>query len=245
MSEFSGQYVQAIQLFKEIAANADYTNLVRAYAVQEMGRMYHTYYGATKIITDEIFKDAPYKDFLSEGEKIAYRKLFEYAASFYPIALTESFIAHSYSSELLHDLRGATTTPEGKKAISAGSLALLKANQYMEQVKNDPTEAGLFGEIYSREALVVGTFAFLGVPGYSNAQAEDLHKKALSYSAVNSLLPGNFFVFKYGAFLAMNFKNYYLCSQRQTLHKLIKTSRIFIQWHVLIQCWALAKKPLC
>ncbi len=205
MLEFSGQYVPAIQMFKEVAANPAYTNIIKAYSVQEMGRMYHTYYGSTKIITDEIFKDAPYKDFMVGDEKLAYRKLFEYASSFYPIALTESFIANSYSGELFYTLKGASTTPEGKTAIASASLALLKANQYMEQVKNDPTEAALFGEIYSREALVVGQLAASNVPGYTNEQAEALHKKALSYAGVNNVLPGNFFVFKYALFLVMNF----------------------------------------
>jgi len=96
----AGKDAEAISLFKEIAANTSYNSVTRAYAVQNMVQMYGTL--SDDRITQEIFKDAPYSVLFVKGNApLSYRHLAEYASAFYPIALSESYIANRYASELV------------------------------------------------------------------------------------------------------------------------------------------------
>lgn len=95
-----GEPVQAIKLLKEVAGNENYSKEIRAYSIQRIRTVLNIY--NTPIVREEVFKDEPYKSFLSEGDYfLTLRKLSEYAASFYPLGLSEVRVARWYSSEIL------------------------------------------------------------------------------------------------------------------------------------------------
>ena len=204
--ELNGSYIDAIKLFKEVILDQSGLPITRAYSVQEVGRMYRVYFASTTEIEKETFTGIPFESLKAPGNiSLSYRKLFEYGAAIYPIALSESYIAQWYSHDLYYIQKSASTTPQGVEDIAAIGAALQKSDTYMEISKNDPTESTLFAEISGREAIVVGQVVPSHVPGYSNERAEALYKKSILYSEAMSILPGSFYVYQYAAYLGLQF----------------------------------------
>ncbi len=104
----SGDRIGAIQMDKTIVANTTYSNMQRAYAVLLMENTYVDSLDGT--LLKEIFKDAPYTRMWVEGDTdLSLRHLFEYASTFYPLAIPELKIADWYARHL------TTTSTQARK----------------------------------------------------------------------------------------------------------------------------------
>ncbi len=108
---------EAVALLKEIEKNESYTKRIRAYAVQNIGKI--VYSQNSDEIRTEVFKDEPYHSFLPlpqeskgriEDYSVATRKLFEYATSLYPLGVSELRVAKWYSSKILEAKQDASST---------------------------------------------------------------------------------------------------------------------------------------
>ncbi len=101
---------RAIGIFKEIAANPTYPSGIKAYSVQQMGLLF--YFLNSSEVTRLIATDEPYQSFFKEGDiLLGYRRLFEYASSFKPLAISESYSSMWYVDKMLKYSKLKTLTP--------------------------------------------------------------------------------------------------------------------------------------
>ncbi len=203
MYEFDGRYTEAIKLFKEIAINTKYDTFVRAYSVQEIGYMYKkpaTTKEARSLILAETFNSAPYDSFLTGGDyDLAYRKLFEYASSIYPLVISESFIAGWYAHDLRFNLKGASTTSAGGENIFATLESLKKANDDITRTKDDPVASGYFPTAYVYLGIAQGDLAIVGALDPELAEAS--FRKGINLIATAGFNSGNLAPYNYASFL--------------------------------------------
>ena len=159
-TEQSGEYMAAIPLYKEVAANTVYPERIRANAVQYMGLM-QSFYGDPKI-TEEIFKDAPYTSLKAIHDPVSYRHLFEYASSLYPLALSELRIADWYATAVL--IQGGVL-PNTKKTITDEELVsyklqatthLANADKEIDRMRGDPLDDSNLPLALMRKAIALG-----------------------------------------------------------------------------------------
>lgn len=149
-----GNPVQAIRLYKNIVANPTYDEykLVKAYALQSMIELYYAN-GGDPTITEEIFKDAPYSGLVALGDgMLTYRRLAEYAVTFYPLSIAELRIANWYATYIM-----ATSTPDGSATSTYPAIindALARANADIDRTKNDPNAAKLIPNALIRKSVL-------------------------------------------------------------------------------------------
>ena len=169
----SGNYVDAVVTYKELAAaSTTLSRVTRAHAVQNLGHMYYRF--GDSAITREIFKSYPYKRFYDEKRiSRSYRNLFDYAASLYPLALSEMFSADWYANHLL---AGTTTRPEFKTIIRE---KLELADKNLASVRNDPTQRHTFLNALEKRAVVLGKMKRIGDNSFADPEAA--FKELLGY----------------------------------------------------------------
>lgn len=201
-NEKLGNYADAISGFKKVAADESYYAVARAYAVQEMGLMYYIFTNARDVIFAETFKDAPYVSFKADSNSVnmAYTKLFEYAASFYPLSPSEARIAYGYANEIVTTLKGATTTPQAKAYLTTITQSLRAADAGIERMKTVPEESPLIPETLIRQGTTLALLSSVGMA--TPEQAEPYFKAGVAYSTTLGNNPGSFNAFNYAAFLA-------------------------------------------
>jgi tetratricopeptide (TPR) repeat protein len=204
-NEKLGNYTEAIRALKEIALDTTNRAVARANAVQEIGLIYSIYStavdaGTREQILAETFKDAPYDSFKDGNSvNVAYTKLYEYAASIYPVGVSEARIASGYTGELLNTLKGATTTPEGKAYAAIIRQSLAAADADIQRMKSIPGEAVLVPATFVREGAVLGRLATIGAA--TAKEAEPYFRAGLAYDSALGNKPGSFNTFNYAAFL--------------------------------------------
>ena len=212
-----GDYVQAIQSYKAVAAETAYPPVVRAYAVQEIGIMAQAYYDALPAIRAETFKGDPYASFLANGDyATSYRKLFEYAASIYPLTLSEDAVAQAYMRDLMA-LKGATTTAQGAADVQNIVTALKAGQGDLPRLLSNQDELVYATDIFDRQAEVEKMLAQYGVPGYTYDRVEMDFVRALSYSTSLGQLAGSWPAWHYASFLA----DTYGASRSADIHKVL------------------------
>ena len=161
----SGNYVAAIATYKELAAaSTTLSRVTRAHAVQSLGHMFYRF--GDPVITKEIFKDKPYSRFY-DADRVprSYRNLFDYAASLYPLALSEAFSADWYANQLI---AGTTTRPEYKTIIRE---KLKLAEENMASVRNDPAQRYTFLNAFEKWAVVLGKMKRIGDDSFADPEA--------------------------------------------------------------------------
>jgi len=177
---FNNQPLIAIPLFKEIVAISEYPSTTRAYAVQAMGQAYYSFNDPA--ITEEIFKDSPYKEMYNKDDNaLSYRKLFEYASSFYPLGIPETRIAQWYAQEIVNSNKsGDTSNNESYKNIIRTKLA--NATTDIARTQTNPDRGSTYiPEILTREASVLGMLSISG--DESLGSPEEAFKKSLDTAA--------------------------------------------------------------
>jgi hypothetical protein len=121
----SGEYEKSITSLKTIAASQKNSAVVRALAVQEMGRLYSVY--GDPRIRQAIFADEPYKNIQDpKSTLISLRNIYEYAATIYPLAFSEYRVAGWYANDLLV-AKTAASSQETNSQIEADKTAIASA----------------------------------------------------------------------------------------------------------------------
>lgn len=174
-----GDFIKAIGLYKAIADNARNIKFVRAYAIQNMAVLYDL--NGDAAITDEIFKGEPYVSMLEEGNvPQAYVRLYEYASSFYPLALPELRVA-SWHAQRLIDARNKRVTLEQPEIDASKILIhekLKNADADIERIRNDQNEVRMLPEIFKRRAVLLGKMAYIGETTFT--EADDAFVQAMN-----------------------------------------------------------------
>lgn len=202
MNEIRGQYRDAIKQLKELAADTNNSSLLRAYAVQEIGMMYYRYFSSE--IQSETFTDTPYNSFINDGNvNMAYTRLFEYAANIYPLGNSEARIASGYAEALIEELRGATTSPQGKIYIARIVQSLQAADADISRIETVGEGAVMIPDLLARQGSAISRLEYLGV--MKSGTAETYYQRALAYSLKTDHLPGSFTSFTYAQFLISRF----------------------------------------
>ncbi len=158
----------AIQQLKDISTNPAYTNLQRAYAAQQVGELFYRNTN-TKDITSIVFSGQPYADFYKEADvQLALRRLYEYAASLYPLAVAELRAARWYSSDLVRLSKEKTLTAAEKDAwdadLSFVQDALTKADADIKRTLKYENASELIPSSLIRKAQVLGDLKMAGIP---------------------------------------------------------------------------------
>lgn len=212
-AERSGNFSQAIQGFKKIVADqSSYPDsvLLRAYALQDMGYMHYQYHSGNQAQTifDAIFSDTPYSDFKKKAGSdsgLAYRYLFEYATSFYPLAYSEARIAVWYSNNLVGSLGGATTTQAGGSNLAAVRLALQRADADVQRTKDASDTSMWIPPVLQLEGVALGQLANVGAA--DPTQVEAYFQQGLLWEKKEQYKPGSFTTYDYALFLAKQYGN--------------------------------------
>ena len=179
--------IEGITLLKEVIANENYTPMIRAYAVQQLGHLLSAY--NTSEIKDEVFKDEPYKNFLAEGDyPLALRRLYEYSSSFYPLGVPELRIARWYSTEVLKLVQGGGSDEATKNNIermkSIIRQKLVNADKYLLEISTDEQARSYTAEVLYRKGAVLGELYLAGDTSFGDPEAT--FKKALELSAIRA-----------------------------------------------------------
>ena len=201
VEEFANDYTDAIVLFKQIAANSGNWKNVKAYAIQELANI-HYHNVTNQAITAEIFSDEPYSSFYlsTSSPEIAYRKLLEYVTTVYPLGFSEAYTAYWNTRDLENGLYGATTTPQAVALVSEINRELVFADADVSSLKDNSISDQTVLQILSREGIVLGHLALLGV--VSPERAENIFKENIQLASVIGNPPGSAVEFYYASFLA-------------------------------------------
>jgi hypothetical protein len=177
--------MEAIAVLKEVAKNKNYTERIRAYAVQSLGNMLYSF--NTQEVRNEVFKGNPYKKFLEKAkgnQAIAERKLFEYASSLYPLGVSEMRIAKWHSSKVVRLVATGNDDEETKQKIEdAKSIIREKiknTDAYLVEIVNDEQERVYLAEVWRRKATVLGDLFYAGDTTFPNP--EGAYKTALQFA---------------------------------------------------------------
>ena len=186
LKESEGEYMEAIDLLKEILTQADlYTRLTRSYAFLEMGSIYYRF--ADERITDRIFEGDVYFKALRDAKdtELTYRHLFEESVNLYPVVLSELRIADWYVDQIYSakvKKRTALTSKEQLEYEEIIKSRLDDADTDFERIKNLPNEYSAYGaQSLARRAVIIGRLTLSGVTW--SGSFDDAFKAALAASA--------------------------------------------------------------
>lgn len=121
--EREGQYDQAVSVFKTIASSTANSALIRAYAVQSLGEMFYSF--KSPAITTAVFTGDPYQSLLvSNNVSTSYRNLFAYAATIYPLAISEYSVAQWYAGDylILTEASSSTSVAQARKTSDQNAI---------------------------------------------------------------------------------------------------------------------------
>ena len=179
-TDLAGNNARAIELFKEVAADTEYPQMMRAYAVKYMISMLQRH-GNPRIRRD-IFKDEPYKSMAAAPEQphassLSVRHVSEYAVSLYPLAVPTLNIAIWYANDLRE--RKSTSTPEARADWDEIQKQLQAAEADLARTKGDESNQFTVAEGYEKKAELLGKLAFVGLS--SQAEAETAFQTAFDF----------------------------------------------------------------
>ena len=175
--------IGAIRIFKEIAANNKYSAGARATAVQWLSTINQQ--NADAAVTKEIFSTKPYTEMLVQADaRLSERYLAEYASSFYPLGLTEGYIASWYTRAIL-SATSSTAINTYKSQVQA-KLKSIDANVAL--LRTFPPTHSPVPYVLMQKANVVAEMALakLSTP----QEAEDLYNQAMHATKEYNSAPG-------------------------------------------------------
>ena len=126
--------------------------MTRAYAVQNLALMLFRY--GTPDITTAVFQDEPYRSlFVSKNLGLSYRQLFDYAASIYPLAVSELYSAMWYANGII----GHLATLEEYEVVIHEKLE--RAEKDIERLRGIPSQSYTFLNALELRATLLGKMA--------------------------------------------------------------------------------------
>ncbi len=201
-TSLTGDPIKAIELYKQIVEDEDNSPILRAYAIQYMGRQY--YGSRSEAISDAIFTGDTFAPMRVAGNDIAsYRNLFEYGSDIYPLALAELYIASGYVSELSLIPTEASEVARDH-ILKVIKVRLARADQEMERMtQSTSNEVVLLPETLFQKATVLDKLRTVD-PAVTKQEVENAYVKALnSYATIASNKGEDFYArLYYAAFLA-------------------------------------------
>lgn len=174
--------IEGIRLFKEVASNASYTPMIRAYAVQSIGGLLYSY--NTPEVRDEVFKDEPYTSFFIEGDySLALRRLFEYSSSFYPLGVSELRIAKWYANEILRLSKIETSDEDTNNRIRGMKIIvgqkLSNADAYLTEIAQDEQVRAYTPEVLYRKGGVLADLYLAGDESFGDPEVA--YRQSISF----------------------------------------------------------------
>ena len=196
--ESLGHYSHAIQLYKQLVADPKNSRTIRAYAAQHIGFIHYSHFDTDRAaLVKETFKDLPYSSFAAGvDDDLAYRKIFEYAAGFYPTMSSQARIAYWYANDVVDTLK-STTTPQAVAEIAIIDSNFKKADQDIMSRLADPAMQVYISDTYAREGMAVAKLASMGAKTF--AEAETYFKKGVGFADAISRYGGE--RYRYAQFL--------------------------------------------
>ena len=196
-----GKFAEAIAGYKEIAGNERYARIMRAYAVENMGRTFYQYPFAGETIRRLTFTGQPYESFIADGadDALAYRRLFEYVLTFQELGASAARVANWYALE-------AVRLRDAKAPVEEIQEAILSAQKYIAMVESDlpRVKADINERMAAPETLfrVGRALAELSkVDGAGLVEAEDKFKQAYEIAVPAGPFTDGFTRYQYEAFL--------------------------------------------
>jgi tetratricopeptide (TPR) repeat protein len=216
-------YELAIDEFREIASNAAYPPLFRTFAINEalltaidFGDFTHSHGNAEKVNPGELhpvaaalFTYEPYATYLRESKNdpaLTARKVYEYASTFYPSAVSEMGQAQWYTNELYgyyaRDEQSNTRVPE--------YVSIVKDKLARSEPDVNRSIRNIYETVTVSPALINMGFAHevLFLLGYGSVQdAERYYKKAVDVNDVTQTQGGVVYYAKliYASFLGRTY----------------------------------------
>jgi len=175
----------SIRQLKELATDTTQSNLQRAYAVQQLGQNY--YRNTNKDTIGLIFSGEPYAGFYKEKDvRLAMRRLFEYASSFHPLAISELRAARWYA-DAVYDLKRKTVLTEEERIRVDSYLSIIRekfalADADIERTRTVTNGQKLIPEALARKAGVLGRLALASEESFADPE------KAFA-EAINANMP--------------------------------------------------------
>ncbi len=201
MDEELGNYVDAIRAYKALVTDPDSYDFIQAYSVQRLGWMFYTYGYEHPEIDAEVFVGEPYASFKEEGDSpaTAYRRIFEYASTFRPLAYGEARVADWYANEatLLSD--AGSSEEEIAELVEMAKAALARVDADISRVQDDPNEQGIVSSVTIRKGEVLGKLARLGAA--TEEEAENAFKSGLTLASLGGAGADGYARFHYASYL--------------------------------------------
>lgn len=169
----------AVARLKGITASEAYSDLLRAYAAQWLGLM--LYRTSDSSVLPLIFTGDPYAAFYRDRDtQLALRRLFEYASSFYPLAVAELEQAAWYAQEL----KDADVAE--RAALADQYLSIIEQKLESGQADIDRTLSINEYKMFVTEALYLKAvvLARLSAAGF-DYEYEPAMQEALNYTLLN------------------------------------------------------------
>lgn len=193
----------AIDAFRKIATNANYTDYIRANSLEFIGRIYSR--KTDPIVFKYIFDHPDYKKFLVKNDNDeSLKNLYEYASSFYPTAQTELRIATWYAREILSIQKNPVTADQESTIKTMKALItknLENADRDAEVIRTQKNDDSRLLDIDNRKATVIGYLYQGGDKTYGDPEV--LYKKVLKQAIVEKNISQlGFTRFYYASFLA-------------------------------------------
>ena len=162
---------EGIALLKEIAANEHYLRSERATAIEEMAQLYA--YTNDGRVTKEVFKDRPYAAmFVSDDIQLSYRRLYEYAISIFPNAVSELRVANWYARKLAASADAESPSLSDEQAAQYKDIvrqAVAAAHENVELMSlNQPQYEATIGQVKLWEAVVASNMRLAGDTSYED-----------------------------------------------------------------------------
>ncbi len=194
------KFSEAIATYKQIAANNAYMSIMRAYAIENLGRMYSQYGYAADEIKRETFTGDPYASFAVNADTaLAYRRLYEYALSYRGNAGSAARVANWYATEALrlHEADADILAVMENVAFARENLAIADAD--LERIAADENERSVLPEILFTQGRAIASLSKFGQATLEEAAAK--YKESYDFGILGGPGTGGYARYNYAAFL--------------------------------------------
>ncbi len=191
----------AIDLYMNIARDGQATPIVRAYAIQTIGRFWQEF---GNVFEDQIFSQPPFATFYHPKDlSLTQRELFAYASDFYPLAFSELYVADWYATKLERSFTGKDqklSDAEQKEYLTELRRRIDAAEHNLARSKDDPNTANLVPPTLLLRASIERSLAVIGES--TPEKTEHIFSQVLaSYAVVKGTPDDGLARFQYARFL--------------------------------------------
>jgi tetratricopeptide (TPR) repeat protein len=166
-----GKYLDAVDVFKEVATLPEYEKIGRAYAVMQLGQIYSQ--TNDDLIWSQIVSTEPFASLNVGSRQASLVALYKYSATLYPLAISELRVAHGLAQEVNRLSHRSTRTEADEKKLNEYlqeiTLRTSRADADIERTQDDKNANGLIPSALLRKAMIFSELAFAGYIEHSVA----------------------------------------------------------------------------